>query len=107
LNYLAGTGVKMDKGSDCQVTLQGGSYGYYIAAPIGESGIAVLGDAGLFVGTGKKRIAALHDDGRKVTVEVILAEKEQGITLQGYASRACGRTCTYKLKDLAVTRFGR
>ena len=87
-NYLAGTGVKMDKGSDCQVALQGGSYGYYIAAPIGENGIAVLGDAGLFVGTGKKRIAALHDDGRKVTVEVILTEKEQGITLRGYASRA-------------------
>jgi hypothetical protein len=87
-NYLTGTGVKMDKGSDCQVTLQGGSYGYYIAAPIGESGIAVLGDAGLFVGTGKKRIAALHDDGRKVTVEVILAEKEQEMTLRGYASRA-------------------
>jgi hypothetical protein len=85
-NYLAGTGVKMDKGSDCQVTLQGGSYGYYIAAPIGESGIAVLGDAGLFVGTGKQRIAALHDDGRKVTVEVILAEKEQEMTLRGYAS---------------------
>jgi hypothetical protein len=86
-NYLAGTGMKMDKGSDCQVTLRGGSYGYYIAAPIGESGIAVLGDADLFVGTGKKRIAALHDDGRKVRVEVILAEKEQGMTLQGYASR--------------------
>jgi hypothetical protein len=87
-NYLAGTGVKMDKGSDCEVTLQGGSYGYYIAAPIGESGIAVLGDAGLFVGTGKKRIAALHDDGQKVTVEVILAEKEQEMNLRGYASRA-------------------
>ena len=87
-NYLAGTGGKMDKGSDCQVTLQGGSYGYYIAAPIGESGIAVLGDARLFVGTGKQRVAALNDDGRKVAVEVILAEKEQEITLRGYASRA-------------------
>ena len=87
-NYLTGKGVKMEKGSDCQVTLQGGTYGYYIAAPIGESGIAVLGDAGLFVGTGKKRIAAMRDNGRKVTVEVILAEKEQEITLRGYASKA-------------------
>jgi hypothetical protein len=87
-NYLAGTGLKMEKGSDCQVTLQGGTYGYYIAAPIGESGIAMLGDAGLFVGTGKKRIVALHDDGRKVSVEVILADKEQETTLRGYASKA-------------------
>ena len=87
-NYLAGTGLKMDKGSDCQVTLQGGSYAYYIAAPIGGSGLAILGDAGLFVGTGKKRISALKDDGQKVTVEVILAEKEKEMTLRGYASQA-------------------
>ncbi len=87
-DYLAGTGAKMAKGANCQVTLQGQDYGYYIAAPIGESGIAVLGDAGLFVGTGKKRLASLHDDGRKVTAEVILAAQEQEVTLRGYASRA-------------------
>ena len=86
-NYLAETGVKVDRGADCQVTLQGRSYGYYIAAPIGESGIAVLGDAGRFVGTGKKRITSLHDDGHRVTAEVILAEKEQEVTLRGYAAK--------------------
>ena len=85
-NYLAGTGVKMDEGTNCLVTLPNGSYGFYIAAPLGKSGIAVLGDAGLFVGTGKKRIAALDDDGRKVTVEIILTDKEQEMTLRGYAS---------------------
>jgi hypothetical protein len=84
-NYFAGTGVKMDQGASCSVALGGQDLGYFVAAPIGGSGIAFLGDADRFVGTGKKRIAALQDDGQKLTADVIFAEKEQQITLRGYA----------------------
>jgi hypothetical protein len=36
---------------------------YYIVAPIGRSGMAFLGDAGMFVAVGKKRVEQLSDDG--------------------------------------------
>jgi hypothetical protein len=85
-NYFSGTGAKMDKGAICPIALQGKDYGYFIAAPIGDSGVALLGDADRFVGTGKNRIAAIRDDGKQLSVEVILAEKESTINLRGYAA---------------------
>jgi len=53
-------------------------------APIGPSGIAFLGDAGLFASVGQKRISQLTDDGT-VHATVEFAAGEQSVTLHGYA----------------------
>jgi hypothetical protein len=84
-NYFAGTGQKLDPGATMTVALQGKDCAYLVAAPIGATGIAFLGDANKFVGTGKKRISSLREKGRELTSEVILAANEQEVKLRGYA----------------------
>jgi hypothetical protein len=87
-DYFAHTGQKMDKGAGLSIDLKGQDSFYFVMAPIGPTGMAFLGDANKLVGTGKKRISALHDQGGIMTAEVILAANEQQITLQGYAPYA-------------------
>ena len=57
---------------------------YYVVAPVGPSGIAVLGDKGQFVSMGKKRIAGISDDGT-VHLTVVFAGGETLRTIHGYA----------------------
>jgi hypothetical protein len=59
---------------------------YLIVAPIGRSGIAVLGDKDHFISLGKKRIAALEDDGA-ARVSVVFAPGEAARTIFGYSPR--------------------
>ena len=84
-DYYAGQGERVPAGGTYQATVTSGSY--WLVAPVGRSGIAVLGDAGKFVGTGKKRIASLSDDG-EVRATIAFAEGEDPITLHGYAPAA-------------------
>ena len=58
---------------------------FYIVAPIGKSGMAFLGDSGKYIGTGKKRIAALSDDGA-LHVVVRFAVPETEVALQLYST---------------------
>jgi len=58
--------------------------GYYMIAPVGASGIALLGDKGKFVPMGKKRISAFADDGA-IAATVQYASGEGTVTVQGYA----------------------
>lgn len=62
-----------------------GDRGYYIVAPVGRSGIAVLGDLGKFVSAGKKRIESMIDNGKEVTLVVVFAEGESEVTVSGFA----------------------
>jgi hypothetical protein len=87
-DYFAGTGQKLDASATVPVDLQTSDCAYYVLAPIGGTGIAFLGDTDNFVGTGKKRIAAISDDGSKLTADVILAADEPEVKLQGYAPGA-------------------
>ncbi|HEY0754598.1 MAG TPA: hypothetical protein VGD98_11590 [Ktedonobacteraceae bacterium] len=57
---------------------------YFIAVPVGRSGIAFLGDTNKFVSLGSKRISSLSDDGT-VHATVSFAAKEGPVTLSGYA----------------------
>ena len=87
-DYFAGTGTKVNSGKPLPVQFHGQNLTYFIAAPISSSGIAFLGDERTFVGTGKKRVASLRDEGGKLTAELLLAAQETGITLHGYAVRS-------------------
>ena len=59
-----------------------------LAAPVGRSGIAFLGDRDKFVGTGKQRIASLADRPGRLAVDALLAEAEKAVTFHGYAPAA-------------------
>ena len=58
---------------------------FYVVAPIGKSGMAFLGDLGKYIGTGKKRIASLSDDGA-LHVVVRFAPSETEVALQVYST---------------------
>jgi len=65
--------------------LAGGASAYFIVVPRSRSGIALLGDAGLFVPDGRKRIAALEDARERLTATIIFAPQESSVRLFGYA----------------------
>jgi hypothetical protein len=60
----------------------------YVIAPIGRSGIALLGDAGKIVPTGRRRLPSIKDENGRLIVTVAMAPGEQSVTLQGYAAFA-------------------
>jgi hypothetical protein len=81
-DYFAGTGRVVNPGD--MITTAVDQPSYQIAAPIGPSGIAVLGDTGQFVSLGKKRILSLTDDG-SVHLTVAFAPGETERVIRGYA----------------------
>jgi len=81
-DYFAGAGRVVLPGE--WLNEDAGEYRYLVAAPIGRSGIALLGDTGHFVTLGKKRVTALSDDG-VVHVSLAFAAGESSRTLEGYS----------------------
>jgi hypothetical protein len=81
-DYIAGTGSVVQPGQMIPEEVQ--DYRYLIAAPLGASGIALLGDIGQFVSLGKKRVTTVEDDGT-VHVRVVFAPGEASRTLGGYS----------------------
>jgi len=57
---------------------------YLVAAPIGPSGLAILGDLDQFVPMGKKRIPAMSDDG-SVNLTIAFAKGEAVRAIHGYS----------------------
>jgi hypothetical protein len=99
-DYFNGTGRVVQPDELLNEDAQG--YRYLVAATIGRSGIALLGDTGHFVTLGKKRVAALADDG-VLHVSLAFAPGESARNLQGYspdrpaarASAGTARTLSY------------
>jgi hypothetical protein len=84
-DVFADSGRLVAQGETFSATVSSGSY--FVAAPVGPSGIAFLGDAGAFVSLGKKRISQLADDGT-LRASVQFAAGEQAVTLHGFAASA-------------------
>jgi len=84
-DYFSRSGRRLNADATFSAPFGKNAAAFYIVAPIGKSGIAFLGDKDKFVGTGKQRIASLHDDPGRLTVGVVLAENEKSVTLHGYA----------------------
>ena len=82
-NYLSKNGRVVEQHSAFRDTFTT-SEAYYLAAPIGPSGIAFIGDEGKFVSNGKQRISDLSDDGI-VHVNVTFARDEDSVSIIGYA----------------------
>jgi hypothetical protein len=60
---------------------------YFILAPLLHAGIALIGDDGMLVPDGRKRIASVIDDGNGLTATVTLAPEDKSVRLFGYATR--------------------
>jgi hypothetical protein len=88
-DYFGGSGRLLPPGDTFTDSVGEGSY--YVVAPVGASGIALLGDSGQFATLGAKRISALSDDGA-VHATVEFAAGEAGVTLFGYAASAPNTT---------------
>ena len=81
-DYFGGTGAVVNPTDALQKNVTGDAL-YLVLAPIGPSGIAILGDLDQFVSMGKKRIPSLTDDGT-VRLTVIFAAGETARTIHGY-----------------------
>jgi len=82
-DYFAGRG-RIVNPADVMTVPVAGNPVYLVAAPVGHSGIAVLGDLGQFVPLGHKRVASLSDRGvARLTVN--FAAGEQSRVISGYS----------------------
>jgi hypothetical protein len=82
-NYFSDSGVLLQPNDTFSEPMIDGR-SYYVVAPIGKSGIALLGDKDQFVSLGKKRIPLFVDDGT-VHLTVAFAAGEGVRTLHGYS----------------------
>jgi hypothetical protein len=57
---------------------------YYVIAPVGQSGIARVGDAGKFFSAGQQRISLMEDDGI-LSASVRFAPGEESTRIWGYS----------------------
>lgn len=73
----------MNPSDNLQRTITGDAL-YLVAAPIGPSEMALVGDVDQFVPMGKKRIASLTDDG-VMHLTVVFADGETVRTIKGYS----------------------
>jgi len=82
-DYNSGNGQVMEATEtiDRQIT---GDAMYLVFAPVGKSGMAVVGDAGQFVTMGKKRVTSAADDGT-IKITVAYARGETSRTITGYS----------------------
>ncbi len=84
-DYAHNTGAVQDPHTRVTKPITGDDL-YLVLAPIGPSGIAVIGDTAQFVTLGKKRIASLTDDGG-VHLTVAFAAGETTRRIEGYSPR--------------------
>ena len=83
-NYYTDSGRVADPGDNFAEPLDSAGRWYYIVAPIGPSGIAVLGDKGQFVSLGRKRVTQLEDYGT-VQLSLAFATGEESRLIHGYS----------------------
>src|ERR1051325_4443129 len=84
-DYFARDGRPLAAGESFTATVSDGTYD--VVAPVGASGIALLGDSGAYATLGRKRISSLSDDG-SVHATLQFAAGETSVTLFGYAPEA-------------------
>ena len=98
-DVYADAGRLLNAGESYTASVTSGSY--FIAAPIGPSGIALVGDAGAYAASGKKRLSDVSDDGA-IHTTVEFAAGESSVTLHGYAPTAPTATASQGSVDPVV-----
>jgi len=83
-----GTARKVSANNPWSIELEKGGAAFLEIAPLGTSHIAFFGDAGKFVGTGRKRISDIDEQWNQLTTTVSFGAGEENVTLFGYADTA-------------------
>lgn len=104
-NPLKHTVELIGAGTRFKAELPEDKYAFYIVAPLTSSGIAFLGDAGKITATGKKRITAITDAGKKLQIKVLFAKGESSVTLQGYSEKSVSSSKGKLSRDAAAHLF--
>ena len=107
-DYFTGSGQVVNP-SDVLARPIAGDALYLVAAPIGPSGMAVVGDVDQFVTMGKKRVPALTDDG-EIHLTVAFANGETVRSIKGYspfkpAARATAGSVGHVAYDAVSQQF--
>lgn len=84
-DYFQGSGSPLAAGAAYTSTVSDGTY--LVVAPVGASGMALIGDANEFATLGRQRISELSDTG-VVDATIEFASGETSVTLTGYAPTA-------------------
>jgi hypothetical protein len=107
-DYFGGAGAVVQPGDTVSRLIPNG-WLYLVAASVGRSGMAVIGDTGQFVTTGKKRISHLEDNGA-VHLTVEFAGGESARTILVYSptqphARAVSGNILSESYDQATGRY--
>ena len=107
-DYFAGSGHVVTSRNLIGAPITGDSL-YLVVVPVGQSGIAVIGDTGHFVTWGKKRVTSLTDDGN-VHLSLAFAPGETSRQIEGYSptdvrAAATDGSVTRVTYDAAARRF--
>lgn len=87
-DYFAGSGQLIGASDAYSSNLSDADRMYFVVAPLGSSGIALVGDRGKYVTSGRQRIPKVVDADGHVSIIVELAQGESSVTLMGYAAAA-------------------
>ncbi len=85
-DYFGGTGRVVNATDTVSANVAGDSL-YWVVAPIGHSGMALLGDTGQFVTAGRKRVTSVSDNGA-IHMTVAFAAGEGPRKIEGFAPGA-------------------
>ena len=85
-DYFGGTGQVVSATDTVSATISGDSQ-YWVVAPIGRSGMALVGDTGQFVTAGRKRITSVSDNGA-IHLAIAFATGEGPRKIEGFAPGA-------------------
>jgi hypothetical protein len=107
-DYIADSGAIVRPSDPVSLTIANG-FSYMIAAPVGPSGMALLGDIAQYVTMGKKRVSAVTDNGM-LQFTVTFAKGETSRIIQGYSPdpphvHAQHGVASFASYDYATQRF--
>lgn len=84
-DYFTRSGRVVKAGEDYSQRLNDRGWAYDVVCPVGRSGMALVGDVGMFVTRGRQRIAAVSEESGSLKATVLLAKAEDEVTLGVYA----------------------
>jgi hypothetical protein len=87
-DYFANRAARVEAGGTLDSHLDSDGVGYFVLSQPGRSGIAFMGDMGKYVGTGKQRVAAIHDEPAHLTAQIVFAAVERMVRLHGCCAAA-------------------
>jgi hypothetical protein len=85
-DYFSHKGTVLDPDKTLMESMEK-DYAYFVVVPLGQSGIAFLGDPDQFVSLGKQRISQLSDNGT-VRMTIQFAHGENSRSVHGYSPTA-------------------